>query len=183
MVSASVAAQSHTETLMAYQDKYKKDLFPIIGSDTAFVKFYPLDSTYRVIAKVEKLFTQSFFPMPTSDKSSKKAIKYASVKFTLQGKEYTLSAYQMADLMENSEYKNYVLVPFMDATTGTDTYIGGRYIDFAIPDITKDNKLVLDFNKAYNPYCAFKKGFSCPIPPEENKLPVKIITGEMDFSK
>jgi uncharacterized protein len=183
LLAMMTIGQFYTNELLAYQDKYKKNLFPIIGPDTAFVKFYPVDSSFRVTAKVEKLVTQSFFPMATSDKNSKEAIKYALVKFTLHNKEYKLFAYQLADLLQSTEYKSHVFIPFTDATTGIDSYIGGRYIDFVIADILPGDKLVIDFNKAYNPYCAFNKGFSCPIPPAENKLPAKIFAGEMDFSK
>lgn len=175
--------QSHTQQLLAYQDKYKKDLFPIIGEDTGFVKFYPIDSSFRVTAKIEKLVGQSFFPMNTSNQKPKEAIKYAIVKFTLKDKEYRLFAYQLSKLLQSEEYKDNFFIPFTDATTGTDSYIGGRYIDFVIKDILPGNQLVIDFNKAYNPYCAFKKGFSCPIPPEENKLSTEIRVGEMDFYK
>jgi uncharacterized protein (DUF1684 family) len=72
---------------------------------------------------------------------------------------------------------------FTDKTTGDQTYHAGRYIDLKIGDIN-DGKVVIDFNKAYNPYCAYVKGkYSCPIPPRENYLPVAMEAGEKNFGK
>ena len=78
--------------------------------------------------------------------------------------------------------KNYLFVPFTDLTSGGESYGGGRYLDFFMDDI-KNNYLEVDFNKAYNPYCAYATGFNCPIPPAENDLPVSIIAGEKNFAK
>jgi uncharacterized protein (DUF1684 family) len=84
--------------------------------------------------------------------------------------------------MLKEEYKNYLFIPFTDATSGTHTYEGGRYIDISIPEIT-DNKIIIDFNKAYNPYCCYTPGYSCPIPPKENALTIAINAGEMKYTK
>ena len=85
--------------------------------------------------------------------------------------------------MKHKKLKDYLLVPFGDATSGFESYGGGRYMDFNIPDI-KNNKVVLDFNKAYNPYCAYVSGkYNCPLPPRENELPVAIFAGEKTFTK
>ena len=79
--------------------------------------------------------------------------------------------------MQKEEYKNYLFLPFTDETNYNQTFGGGRYLDFEITDIV-GNKLILDFNKCYNPYCAYAGGFNCPIPPKENDLKVKIKAGE-----
>ena len=68
-----------------------------------------------------------------------------------------------------------LFLPFQDSSA--DSYGGGRYLDIRTGDI-RDGKLVLDFNRCYNPYCAYKEGYSCPIPPVENRLPVAIEAGE-----
>jgi len=84
--------------------------------------------------------------------------------------------------MGTEEYKNYLFLPFTDATTGVETYESGRYIDLQTGDI-KNNQVVIDFNKAYNPYCAYVSGvYNCPIPPRENHLPVAILAGEKRFA-
>jgi hypothetical protein len=70
---------------------------------------------------------------------------------------------------------NRLFVPFTDLTSGSETYPGGRYIDL---DLTKSGIYVLDFNRAYNPYCYYNKTYDCPIPPRENRLQVPIRAGE-----
>ncbi len=84
--------------------------------------------------------------------------------------------------MQDTAYKNYLFLPFTDLTSGNRSYGGGRYLDFLMEDI-KSNTLIIDFNKAYNPYCAYTTGYNCPIPPRENDLPVAIPAGEMEYSK
>ena len=177
------AQRAYTDSLFEYQLKYKEGLQEIIQADTAYVKFYPVDPTYRVIATVEKLRGQPFFDLATSDGKPKKAVKYALVKFTLNGKAYSAYAYQLSSLLESAEYRDNFFIPFTDESSGVDSYGGGKYLDFVTSDITADNKLLIDFNRSYNPYCAFRNGYSCPLPPKENDLPLAIHAGEMNFSK
>jgi len=84
--------------------------------------------------------------------------------------------------MTSTDYADYLFIPFTDNTSGNESYGGGRYLDYKISDI-KNNKLLLDFNKAYNPYCAYTTGYNCPIPPAENDLKVAIKAGEKAFEK
>jgi uncharacterized protein (DUF1684 family) len=79
------------------------------------------------------------------------------------------------------EYKDYLFLPFTDDTNGTDTYAGGRYIDLTVKDFI-GSSVVIDFNKAYNPYCAFSGGYSCPKPPDENHLQIPVQAGEKLFA-
>ena len=69
-------------------------------------------------------------------------------------------------------------LPFMDATTGEESYSDGRYLDLPSTD---DGRLVVDFNYAYNPYCAYNPNWSCQIPPSENRLTVSITAGEKTY--
>ena len=73
------------------------------------------------------------------------------------------------------EYAGFLFLPFKDLTNGKETYGGGRFMDILIPDT---DKIILDFNKAYNPYCAFSHRYSCPLPPFENWLKTEIPAGE-----
>jgi hypothetical protein len=82
--------------------------------------------------------------------------------------------YQNLGLLKNPEYEDYLFLPFNDYTNGNETYGGGRYLDVRIP---KGNTMVLDFNKAYNPYCAYTYGYSCPVPPRGNSLETEINAG------
>ena len=78
--------------------------------------------------------------------------------------------------MQIEEYKEHLFVPFRDATSGKTSYGGGRYLDINIP---KDGNVVLNFNLAYNPYCAYTNGWYCSIPPAENTLKVEVKAGLM----
>jgi uncharacterized protein (DUF1684 family) len=89
--------------------------------------------------------------------------------------------YQSEELMKLPDYADYLFLPFTDATSGEESYANGRYIDLRIKDIG-NNQYTIDFNKAYNPYCAYVSGkYNCPIPPAENNLAVAIRAGEMKF--
>ena len=78
------------------------------------------------------------------------------------------------------EYEDYLFIPFNDLTNGNETYDGGRYLDLKT---TSESTIVIDFNKAYNPYCAYNDKYSCPIPPRENDLPIEIKAGILTFGK
>lgn len=94
-----------------------------------------------------------------------------------------MNLYQSQGLMGSNEYKNYLFLPFTDATTGVETYESGRYIDLLTTDIV-NNTVTIDFNKAYNPYCAYVSDvYNCPIPPKENHLRVAIRAGEKMYGK
>lgn len=85
------------------------------------------------------------------------------------------------DLLQRAEYHNYLFLPFTDVSNAEETYEGGRYMDLTTGDI-QNNTVLLDFNKAYNPYCAYVSGkYNCPIPPKENALPVAIKAGEKAY--
>jgi uncharacterized protein (DUF1684 family) len=85
-----------------------------------------------------------------------------------------LAIYQNVDLVNTAGYEDYLFIPFKDLTNGEDTYGGGRYLDLKIPE---GETILIDFNRAYNPYCAYNHNYSCPIPPFENHLKVKIEAG------
>lgn len=185
LLLTALAGKSQTgwaDSIYQYQASYKQDLADIIQSDTGFVRFYAPNAKYRVPAYVELLSGQQFFNMRTSDGRQKRAIKYARVSFELEGKTHKLFAYQLESLLNSKEDKHHFFIPFLDAGSGELTYGGGRYIDFKESDIVS-GKLLIDFNKAYNPYCAFTSGFSCPIPPRENTLEIVVAAGEQAFAK
>jgi uncharacterized protein (DUF1684 family) len=94
--------------------------------------------------------------------------------FELEGQTHTLTLFQKAGSTSDS-----LFIPFTDQTNGFETYGGGRYLDA----IAVGSNIVLDFNKAYNPFCAYNPEFACPMPPAENRLKVKIPAGEKNFAK
>jgi len=106
--------------------------------------------------------------MPTSTDRLPIYKQYGIAIFTIDGVEYTLSVFQ------NLKHKTSLFLPFYDLTSGETTYGGGRYLDLPIQ---RGKKIKIDFNKAYHPYCAYNDGYSCPIPPSENRLDVEILAG------
>lgn len=116
--------------------------------------------------------------MNTSTKKPQHYRKYGELRFQLNGKQRRLSVYQSLALLKVPEYADYLMVPFTDKTNGFSSYGGGRYLDLRFADV-QSGRVLLDFNKAYSPYCAYSTGYSCPIPPAENQLPVAIRAGVM----
>ncbi|MES2799465.1 MAG: DUF1684 domain-containing protein [Bacteroidota bacterium] len=115
------------------------------------------------------------FKMKTSTARTPIYRRYGYLDFEINGKKVRLTAFQNMELKRKKEYKKHLFVPFSDLTSGEITYGGGRYIDLKIPQGTT---IKIDFNTAYNPYCVYSHRYSCPIPPIENKLDVKIEAGE-----
>lgn len=159
----------------------KDEFGPLRQNQVEYISFFSPNQEYAVTADVEPLFNEPTFRMPTYDGTSNEYKRYAILRFTLNGKELALTAYQSIALFQNPTYKNHLFVPFMDDTNGGTTYEGGRYLDLSINDI-KDGKLEIDFNRAYNPYCAYSNGYRCPQPPRENILSqIQIEAGEKKY--
>ena len=142
------------------------------------LNFFNIDSKYIVEAKLVRTKKEKVFKMKTSTDRLPEYKKYGELYFTIDGKKLKLNVYQSIDLIKKKEYKNYLFLPFTDLTCGNDSYAAGRYIDLSIP---KNDKIIIDFNKAYNPYCAYNYKYSCPIVPSENDLNVEIKAGVKKF--
>ncbi|WP_347175156.1 DUF1684 domain-containing protein [Polaribacter uvawellassae] len=145
--------------------------------------FYPIDKKYRIVAKLEKTVDAPIFEMTTTTDRKPLYIKYGTVTFTLDGKEQKIPIYQNKDLDRDPQYIDYLFLPFTDKTSGKESYGGGRYLDVLTTDENPDGTIILDFNKAYNPYCAYNETFSCPLTPEENTLTVAILAGAKNYKK
>jgi uncharacterized protein len=157
-----------------YDDPYQSPLSAKAKKTFKGIQFFPANAKYSVNARFVRTPNEKPFQMSTSSGMRKTYVKYAEVYFVIDKKEYKLSVYQSQELLKSAEYKDYLFIPFTDATSGNETYEGGRYIDLSIP--TSDHILV-NFNKAYHPYCAYTDGYNCPVPPQENTLPIKIEAG------
>lgn len=139
--------------------------------------FFPFDLKYRIMATFTKTKDAKPFDLPTSSGKTKSYKEYGKATFQLDGKPYTLTLYQSLDLIKQKKYKDYLFLPFRDATNEKETYGGGKYMDLKIPT---GNTILLDFNQSYQPFCAYNAyDYNCPIVPEENKLPVEIRAGVM----
>ena len=144
------------------------------------LEFFPVDSNYIVKAEFVRTPAEPPFAMKTSTGRLPIYVKYGELYFELKGKAMQLNLYQNQELVKDPEYFDYLFLPFTDLSNGNETYDGGRYIDFRIPE---SNEVILDFNRAYNPYCAYSGKYSCPVPPEENSLDVEIFAGVKSFDK
>jgi uncharacterized protein (DUF1684 family) len=139
--------------------------------------FFPINSKYRVTAKFTRTENAEPFDLPTSSGKTKLYREYGKATFQLDGQSYTLTLYQSLDLIKQKKYEDYLFLPFRDATNEKETYGGGKYMDLKIP---KGNTIILDFNKSYQPYCAYNAyDYNCPVVPEENRLPIEIRAGVM----
>lgn len=138
------------------------------------LSFYPYNEKFVVKATLEKLENQPVFKMPTSGTNKPDYKRYGILHFTIDNKKFQLEVYQNLDLIKRKGYKKHLFLPFIDETSGNETYGAGRYLDIEIPD---GSEIVLDFNKAYHPYCAYTIGYSCPITPDVNFLKTEILAG------
>lgn len=138
------------------------------------LSFYPIDPAYHITAQLERYGEPKLLQMPTSSERTVEYLIYARANFELDGQSVSLDVLQSTNPYVPEEYKNLLFVPFRDATSGSETYGGGRYLDVPLPE---GNTLVLDFNRAYHPYCAYSLGYSCPVPPQQNTLPVAVRAG------
>lgn len=176
-------AQSYTDLLQKHRENYVHELIkdgPLDSADSSFVDFYAGNESYLVKCKFVATKGGEPFEIPTSAGTTKTYTKFGEFRFRLDGKKQKLAVYRSMALLNHPLYKNYLFIPFKDKTNGMETYGGGRYLDLFMKDVAGD-EIVLDFNKAYNPYCAFSDGYSCPIPPQENHLKVSIEAGEKNF--
>jgi|LakMenE01Jun11ns_1017448.scaffolds.fasta_scaffold9761163_2 hypothetical protein len=111
--------------------------------------------------------------MTTTTSELRPALRAGRFTFSYGTTECSLTAFQFLGGPTDSYF-----VPFTDRTTGETTYRGGRYLDI---ERTGDSVYVIDFNRAYNPFCAYNDAFSCPRVPRENNLPVAVTVGEQSW--
>lgn len=163
-----------------YADSVKS---PLLKKDLKTFKaldFYPINGSFFVNAKFIRTPDEKPFEMPTTTSRKPMYVKYGEAHFSIDGKKFKVNIYQSLDLKKIEEYKDALFLPFTDLTSGVDSYGGGRYIDLKIP---QGDTISIDFNTAYNPYCAYNHKYSCPIPPQENDLAIEIKAGVKKFKK
>jgi uncharacterized protein (DUF1684 family) len=133
--------------------------------------YFAGDPAYRVPASLAPdPQTGGVLQMLTSTGQQRPTQMMGVLQFVLHGQPLKLEAFA-----EEGSNGQRLFVPFMDETTGHETYAAGRYLDL---DRTATGIYVIDFNAAYNPYCAYNPTYDCPVPPRENRLPVAIRAGE-----
>ncbi|WP_038028658.1 DUF1684 domain-containing protein [Thermonema rossianum] len=153
--------------------KYRDDS-PIENREAfSHLNYFPPNVQYRIKARwVPVDENEADFLVQMTDSTFDRLRSVAYAFFEYEGKEYQLL------LFEKEDNAGYWFLPFKDASNGKETYEGGRYLDVEKP---KGNTLILDFNFAYNPYCAYSPDYSCPIPPKQNHLDFAILAGEKKF--
>jgi uncharacterized protein (DUF1684 family) len=137
--------------------------------------YFEPDADYRVDATLTVHDDPDPVDMETSDDRTVRYLRVVSFEFDLDDETYTLHGYRQEGADDG------IFVPFRDKTTGQQTYRGGRYMELD-PDgeLADGDRVTLDFNLAYTPFCAFSDAFSCPLPPEENWLETTVPAGERD---
>jgi uncharacterized protein (DUF1684 family) len=148
------------------------------GDRAAFtgIPYYPVDESFIAEGLALEPYTGDDpvrFEIPTTDGRLRPAERAGVFRFELMGQPQRLTAYRMASA--DAEAGETLFVPFLDATSGNETYGAGRYLDIE-PD--EDGTWTLDFNLAYHPSCVYDPRFSCPLTPPENRLTVRVEAGE-----
>lgn len=140
------------------------------------LEYFPIDPSYKVRAKMVPLENKKMVELPMTDGTLEKYLQHSHAEFELKGQSIRLLLLQS---QKDPDRRNFFLA-FADATSGEETYGGGRYIN-----LRQDgkNSITIDFNLAYNPYCAYNPDFACPLPPRENILEIPINAGEKDYKK
>jgi len=159
-----IFADSATSILLA------EDLQDFYG-----LHYYNIDESYRVRAKFRKLIFKKKFLMVTSTDRMPQYRRYGVLKFKLGNSKHKLTLYQNLDYVQKHPEYDGLFCPFIDSSKHLQSYGGGRYLDFHLKDLSKS--VWIDFNRSYNPYCAYNYRYSCPIPPKENHLKVSIPAG------
>jgi len=180
-----IPSNAYEAQVEEYRQHYKQDFItteqsPLDKKDLKNLSFFNPDSSYRLTCVVSLTPDEKPFELSTYSGQTKPFRKYAELSCPIHETEIALNVYQSLRTIKMPGYRDYLFLPFKDATNGEITYGGGRYIDLKTGDIDK-NEVIIDFNKAYNPWCAYSEGYNCPIPPRENHLEIAIQAGEKNY--
>ncbi|MDX9749734.1 MAG: DUF1684 domain-containing protein [Flavobacteriales bacterium] len=158
---------------VVFSDPQKSPLPPAARADFTGLERFPAHIGHRVEARFTAAAGKAF-NMPTTGSRRPLYQSVGTLHFSLEGKPLQLTVYKNLELADDPRYADHLFVPFTDLTNGETTYGGGRYLDLVGP---LGERVELDFNRAYNPYCAYGGRYSCPIVPMENHLEVAVRAG------
>ena len=167
------------EYLQSFLDSERS---PLQQADLGEIRFFKPDTAFLIMARYRLLPDEPVQDLKTSSGKSKPYRKYALLEFELKNQTFRLFVYESLLLKDDPQYANYLFLPFTDFTNGETSYGGGRYLDLDRSLFTPEGLVELDFNKAYNPWCAYSDGFNCPVPPQENYLDIAVTAGEKNFA-
>jgi uncharacterized protein (DUF1684 family) len=137
------------------------------------LRYFSPDPRYKILATLHRYGNPEKVTMTTSKGTRQQFHRLGHFELDIEGKKVKIQAYKSAERESNE-----LFIPFRDGTSGKETYGAARYLDI---EENSDNKYVVDFNYAYNPYCAYSEDYVCPLPPMENWLDVRILAGEMNY--
>jgi uncharacterized protein (DUF1684 family) len=162
---------AHREAVERFMRENKESPIPVEKRGLLLpLQYYPPDPAYSAPAALKLTDDRPVAEMPTSTGTLMRYQMVGLLEFTFQGQPLTLGAF-----VPEGERISQLFVPFADATSGTETYSAGRYLDLKP---TATGVYTIDFNYAYNPYCAYNKSYVCPLPPLSNRLKIPIRAGE-----
>ena len=163
-----------------YAFRQRKDEFfrddpnaPVAGQAFDGLRYFPVSSAYVFLPRVQPFASQDEVELLTSVGDVQAYLRYGAVQVVLGEETCKLTLFKMLG-SDNASF----FLPFRDATNGRESYEAGRYLD--VPRL-KGDKVRLDFNYAYNPYCAYSEHYRCPLPPSENRLSVAVRAGEKSY--
>jgi uncharacterized protein (DUF1684 family) len=174
---------AYAETLQ--KEREDKDNFMKTSAESPFskdkegftgLKYYAPNSKFRIVADLTPVQDKTVHVLTTNDGKEQRYIEYAYVEFDLDNSHNKLLVLEGIDI---GPVRGQLFLAFGDNTSARDTYGGGRYLDVA--KVPGSKTMLLDFNKAYNPYCAYAGDYSCPLPPRENLLEMTINAGEKKY--
>jgi uncharacterized protein len=161
--AAECGAPTATEDCSPVPQARRAKLLPL--------RYYEIDASYNVPAALKVSEDRPVFEMPTSTGTLRRMERVGVLEFVLNGQPMTLAAF----VEEGTRRIETLFVPFADQTTGKETYSAGRYLDL---HPTATGIYAIDFNRAYNPYCAYNDTYECPFPPPSNRLKLAVRAGE-----
>ncbi|HUP27975.1 MAG TPA: DUF1684 domain-containing protein [Chloroflexia bacterium] len=174
-------AQRQIDAFRRQKDKFflENEDSPILPEDrkqASGLNYFPFEEKYRVHATLVPEPHPGIFRVQTTTGDHKEYTRIGRLEFELDGQNLCLTAFMPPS--NEPLHGNRIFVPFRDKTSGKDSYGAGRYLDL---NKREGEEYLVDFNRAYNPYCAYSPYYSCPLPPGENTLPVEIRAGEKKF--
>lgn len=187
LITSCTSSSKFQKELTEHRKLYKQSFVdnprsPLTESDTNFLRFYPANKNLKIKAKFKASNDTTTIFIPTYSGIQKPYQIYGNVTFFVNKKPLVLNIYYSPAFKNHPLYKNHLFLPFKDISNGDDTYGGGRYIDLTVLDIQKNNTVIIDFNRCYNPWCAYSDGYNCPVPPVSNHLSIVISAGEKKYA-
>ncbi len=175
----SSSNDNYVESIEIFRKQYEENLRVTDDSpfkEVAFegLNFYAPNPDYRVDAKSVPLTDKEIISLSTSDGKKRNYVKTTLLIFELHNRVDTLT------LLQNLDDPTDYFLPFIDETSGEATYGAGRYLPV---EPSKGEKIELDFNRAFNPYCAYNEAYSCPMPPKENYINSSVEAGEKNYAQ